>query len=538
MTVAPKEVLPNGWAMASIDDVVGHDGIFVDGDWVESKDQDPSGDVRLIQLADIGDGHFLDKSARFLTKRKAKDLKCTFLEQGDLLIARMPEPLGRSCQFPLEGREKFVTVVDVCAVRFGSSDVNGKYMMYLINSPTVRTDIEALKSGSTRKRISRKNLATIYMPIAPVNEQHRIVAKIEALISELDQGIENLQTARDQLNVYRQAVLMHAFEGKLTETWREGKKDELQTADDLRNGIELNRQKRYERQLEDWKTAIEKWEQSGRQGKKPVRPKKLKQLASLSDADKHADVPPNWCHIRLGSVIDEPKYGTSKKCDYGADGIGVLRIPNVANGVIDPTDLKFAEFDEDETEVFGLQRGDILTIRSNGSISLVGKCALVSEEDEQYLFAGYLIRLRPHRCVVRSDFLNAVLSSHELRKQIESKAKSTSGVNNINSGEIQDLIIPICGLAEQDEVVRILDEKLSIIDQMQSDIRKQLSVSSALRQSILKRALSGQLVEQDPNDEPASELLVRITAEKEERKKAKKAAKKKAKKKAKRKDAA
>ncbi len=514
-----SDYLPTGWAQCTVGDLAS----YVNGRAFKPSEWKDVGRP-IIRIQNLNDPAALYNYSPEDHEEKYR------IRRGDLLFA-WSASLGA---YIWDGEEAWLNQhifrVDL------HDGVDKRYVYYLLDKITA--ELYAKAHGSGMVHVTKGKFEETSVDLPPTAEQIRIVSKIDQLISELDQGIENLQTARDQLNVYRQAVLMHAFEGKLTERWREGNKDKLQTADDLRNVIGLNRQKRYERQLEDWKTAIKRWEDSGRQGKKPARPKKLKQLASLSDADKHADVPPNWCHTRLGSVIDEPKYGTSKKCDYGTDGIGVLRIPNVANGVVDPTDLKFAEFDEDETEVFGLQHGDILTIRSNGSISLVGKCALVSEEDEQYLFAGYLIRLRPHRCVVRSGFLNAVLSSHELRKQIESKAKSTSGVNNINSGEIQDLIIPICGLAEQDEVVRILDEKLSIIDQMQSDIRKQLSVSSALRQSILKRALSGQLVEQDPNDEPASELLARITAEKEERKKAKKAAKKKVKKKAKRKDAA
>src|SRR5258706_213073 len=92
------------------------DGLFIDGDWVESKDQDPNGEVRLIQLADVGDGVFRTRSARFLTMEKARELRCTFLEPGDILVARMPEPLGRACIFPGIGRPA-VTVVDVCIVR-------------------------------------------------------------------------------------------------------------------------------------------------------------------------------------------------------------------------------------------------------------------------------------------------------------------------------------------------------------------------------------------------------------------------------------
>ena len=86
-------VLPPGWSVVRIGDLIAEGGLFVDGDWVESKDQDPNGEVRLIQLADIGDGVFLNRSSRFLTSLKARELRCTFLQPGDILIARMPDPL-------------------------------------------------------------------------------------------------------------------------------------------------------------------------------------------------------------------------------------------------------------------------------------------------------------------------------------------------------------------------------------------------------------------------------------------------------------
>ena len=153
--MALEAEVPSGWVYAKrfVSIAALRRMSFTDGDWVETKDQDPNGGVRLIQLADLGDGSFLDKSSRFLTRAKAYELNCTFLAKGDLLVARMPDPLGRCCIFPLDGVEKYVTVVDVCAVRLGTSPITPKYMMYLINSPRTRANIEALKSGSTRKRI-------------------------------------------------------------------------------------------------------------------------------------------------------------------------------------------------------------------------------------------------------------------------------------------------------------------------------------------------------------------------------------------------
>ena len=81
-----KKKKKNSRGCINLGDVIGENGLFVDGDWVESKDQDPNGEVRLLQLADVGIGNFLNKSSRFLTKEKAEKLRCTYLQEGDLLV--------------------------------------------------------------------------------------------------------------------------------------------------------------------------------------------------------------------------------------------------------------------------------------------------------------------------------------------------------------------------------------------------------------------------------------------------------------------
>ena len=212
-TAFEKEI-PSGWSSATIDDLVGADGVFVDGDWVESKDQDPTGDVRLIQLADIGDGAYRNRSERFLTHRKAIELGCTFLDKGDVLIARMPDPLGRACIFPGD-KKKSVTVVDVAIVRSSNSEFNHRWLMYFINAPDFRTAVASLQSGSTRKRISRGNLAHIALPVPPHEQQNRIVAEIEKQFSRLDEAVANLKRVKANLKRYKTAVLKAAVEGKL-----------------------------------------------------------------------------------------------------------------------------------------------------------------------------------------------------------------------------------------------------------------------------------------------------------------------------------
>ena len=184
-------------------------GIFCDGDWIEKKDQDPNGAVRLIQLADIGVCVFKDKSDRYITEDKGLELNCTFLQKGDILIARLPEPLGRACIFPLEG--KFITAVDIAIVRILRKDVDPRYIMYMINSPQFRNEIRKYESGTTRKRISRKNLDRIEFRIPSLSEQEHIVGRIEERLSQLDSSVKTLKKTRQQLAVYRQAVLKEAF---------------------------------------------------------------------------------------------------------------------------------------------------------------------------------------------------------------------------------------------------------------------------------------------------------------------------------------
>ena len=376
-------------------------------------------------------------------------------------------------------------------------------------------------SGTTFKAITKDFLVNLEVNLPPFNEQKRIVSKLEELLSELDKGIESFKTAREQLTVYRQAVLKHAFEGKLTEEWRKKHADELESAETLLEKIKVEREQRYRQQLDDWKQAVKAWEAGGKAGKKPTKPGKPKELSPLTEEElsELPELPEGWERIRLGTVIDEPNYGTSKKCSYKSSGVGVLRIPNIVSGSINAEDLKYAIFDDDEKDTYSLEEGDLLVIRSNGSVSIVGQTALVKDNDTEYLYAGYLIRIRSNKNVLDNKYLNFLFTSHMLRSQIESKAKSTSGVNNINSGELQSLTNPVCSVIEQQEIVQQIEARLSVAQKLQQDIEDGLKQAEALRQSLLKKAFEGRLVPQDPNDEPASVLLERIKTEKAKLKK-------------------
>ena len=203
--------LPTGWLYESINSIV-EGGMIADGDWVESKDQDSNGQVRLTQLADVGDGEFRSRSDRWMNDEQASRLNVNYLRPGDLLMARMPDPLGRTCMVP-ENIGRAVTVVDVAIIRVTRKDVNPKFVMWLLNSPGIRQQIEMLASGTTRRRITRKNLGTIDLPMPPIDEQHKIVELLEDHLSRLDAALADVKQARVKSAQFRQSLLNSVFYG-------------------------------------------------------------------------------------------------------------------------------------------------------------------------------------------------------------------------------------------------------------------------------------------------------------------------------------
>jgi len=176
----------------ALEDLVrsGGSALIKDGDWIESKDQDPTGSVRLIQLADIGDGIFKNVSNRFLTSAKAEELRCTFLRPGDLLIARMPDPIGRCAIFPDVGQPA-VTAVDVCIIR-PSTGVDREWLKQAINTPQIRYRINALAGGGTRQRISTSELRGLKLFAPELPEQR----KIAEILRTWDEALEKLTALR------------------------------------------------------------------------------------------------------------------------------------------------------------------------------------------------------------------------------------------------------------------------------------------------------------------------------------------------------
>ncbi len=214
--------------------------------------------------------------------------------------------------------------------------------------------------------------------------------------------------------------------------------------------------------------------------------------------------------VELGAVTTAHRYGTSVKCLPRADGPPVLRIPNIRKGFIDTTDLKFAT-----TQELGdclVESGDLLFVRTNGSRDLIGRAAAV-DGAAGMAFASYLIRARPIATALDPRWAVIALSTQSVRAEIEARAASTAGQYNLNLASLRSLLVPLPPLDEQRRIMARVEEGLSAIDALRAAIEQAQRRSASLRRAVLKRAFRGELVPQDPSDEPASVLLERIASE-------------------------
>jgi type I restriction enzyme S subunit len=377
--------------------------------------------------------------------------------------------------------------------------IDAKFVLYYLASPLCTDMIRKFDNGTAQPNLSGKDLGRFEFPVPPYREQLRIVIKIEELLSELDNGIESLETVQGQLQVYRQALLKSAFEGELTAQWRENNTAKLEDGRHLLTRIRQNRENHFQAKLSAWNAAV------GQKGGKPRPPKTFAPMG-VQEVEELATLPSSWIWEKLGWMSCGVEYGTAAKSSE-AGSVPVLRMGNIQNGKFDWSDLVFTS-DDEEIRKYTLNEGDVLFNRTN-SPELVGKSAIYRGE-RPALFAGYLIRINQIPAIVDGQYLNLFLNSHIARQQ--GNRVKTDGVNqsNINGEKLSNYHFPYCSLAEQLEIVKILEEKISVIDRMEEDAKLQIQRAETLRQSILKKALSGKLVLQDPTDEPAALLLERI----------------------------
>ena len=196
-----------GWKTVKLNDVT---ELLADGDWIESKDQSDDG-IRLIQTGNIGDGVFKDRAekARYISESTFKRLRCTEIFEGDCLVSRLPEPVGRSCILPRIPRS--ITAVDCSIIRFKRATILAEYFCYYSQSRDYQRSVESKTSGTTRKRISRSHLSEIEIPVPPLAEQKRIVALLDEAFAGIDEAKAKAEANQQKATAVFESHLQSLF---------------------------------------------------------------------------------------------------------------------------------------------------------------------------------------------------------------------------------------------------------------------------------------------------------------------------------------
>ena len=436
-------------------------------------------------------------------------------EFGDVLYGRLRPYLNKVHSAECEG---------VCSGEFivliPSSTLHSKYLLYSLHSKAF-VDFANNQVTGERPRIRFDKMSKYCINLSSLPEQRAIVSKIEQLFSDLDNGIENFKKAQEQLKIYRQAVLKKALWGELTKKWREEQID-LPSADELFQQVKEEREKHYQIQLEKWKQAEEEWENEGQKEKKPAKPKKMKELLPLTEKElkKTPELPEGWGRDKLNNLtffITDGKHGDCQNEENS--GFYFISAKDIYDSKINyqnARQITKSDFLEVHKRT-DLKPNNIL-ITNSGTIGRVA-IAANNENTEKTTFQKSVAIIKKYDNLIDSKYL-----AYHLQNDVESIKLVSKGTaqKNLLLRDIRELVISIIPIQEQHQIVQKIETRLSICDKMEVTIAESLEKAESLRQSILKKAFEGKLLNEKeleeahnaPDWEPAEKLLERIKAEK------------------------
>lgn len=384
--------------------------------------------------------------------------------------------------------------------------LNLKYLLHAFRR--FAEELDARGTGTTFKAVSGKVVREFTVPIAPSAEQTRIADALDEILSDLDAGVEALKRTREKLKLYRASVLKAAMEGALSAEWR-AQHSNTETASGLLKRILIERRRRWEEE------QLRKFTKKGQDPPNNWKAKYKEPVAPYT-----ADLPPlpeDWCWINLDTVIVAgPQNGAYFPGTFYGRGCPILRIDDFQNGWVRPVEeLSKVDADAATTAVYALHEGDIVINRVN-SLTHLGKCLVVDHSLADSLYESNMMRAELATSI-RAKYVEIYLHSVLGRTLITQGAKWAVNQASINQQDVKRTPLPLPSRDEQEAIIEAVEDQLSVIDHLEADIDAKLKNAQALWQSILRQAFTGQLVPQDPNDEPASELLKRIVAEREQR---------------------
>lgn len=477
--------LPNGWLRA----VLGEIGRVNLGKTPRKTQYTGDGGLKIVKFRDIvGDTICWDENDKgFVVDSRSVIAQLSELHKGDVLVtasAHSSQHIGKKVAYvstiPQRYRKVFF-VGELLCVRVDDDGIDPRMVYYYLSS---QDGYEAIQDHVRGVHLIASEARQIPIPLAPLPEQHRILAKIEELFTRLDAGVEALKRIKAQLKRYRQAVLKHAFEGKLTAEWRQAHKDELEPASVLLDRIKQERQK----------TA---------KGKDLPPP----------DTNDLPELPEGWTYLTLDFLVPGARnairrgpFGSAiKKALFVPSGYKVYEQGNVIYNDFDRGSYYLDDKKFEEMKDFEVRPGDILMSCSG----TVGKITIVPNGIRPGVINQALLRITLNNKIVDTSYFVYLFRSR-VEEIMLANTRGSAMVNVSSVKALRQIPFPISSVPEQHKIVEEIERHFSVADQIEKTVDHGLKQAERLRQSILKRAFEGKLVPQDLNDEPAEKLLERI----------------------------
>lgn len=434
----------------------------------------PNG-VAFISVKDINDNKVDFTKCKYISKEQHNELiqRC-HPERDDLLVTKSGT-IGRMAIVP--EKPEFSLFVSVALIKNKKHFTTTKFLKYCLenffNSISIDQDIK----GGLLKNFHLEDIRLTPAPVVSIAEQHRIVSKLEELFSSLDKGIESLKTAQEQLKVYRQAVLKWAFEGKLTSLNHD--------SPDFRDGHDSENKENHYNQI--------------------------------NRNNKGSDNLPEGWKARLISEVAEinPTLPNKEKIDRNLEVqfLPMKLVEEIVNKIHLTETRKVADVLKGSYTPF--IDDDIIFAKVTPCMEN-GKIAIVNHLKNGIGFGSSEFHVLRCSEQILNKYLHHFIVQDVFRNKAQKAMTGAVGLRRVPKQFIENYSIPIPPtISEQEKIIKEIESRLSVCDKIEESISTSLLQAEALRQSILKKAFEGKLVEQDPNDEPASVLLERIKVERE-----------------------
>jgi type I restriction enzyme S subunit len=472
-----NDELPQGWATATLADVLAEMKTGPFGSALHKSDY-VTGGIPVINPVNIVDGKIQPSEDVAVSKETFTRLRDYALQADDIILARRGE-MGR-CAVVTESEVGCLCGTGSAVLRLNDSALPA-FVQKLISSPSVRAYLSDASVGTTMDNLNQRMFKAMPLALPPLPEQRRIVAKLETLLGKVDASQQRLAKIPVLLKRFRQSVLAAACSGRLTDDWRE----ENPNVDDASWLVE----------------ELERIHEAAGGHKKGNAAEPSDEAHDLS-AD---DLPSTWRLTEMRSVVcpDRPiTYGILKPGPETPDGILYVRVADFPNDRLNLETIRRTTKEIEKTFARArLRAGDILlSIRGT-----VGRVCVVPPELENANITQDTARLSVQPAL-NAGFVKWFLRAAPTQKRMQKAVKGVA-VRGINIGDVRALQMPVPPLPEQQEIVRRVEGLFALADQLQERLAKARGQVDKLTPSLLARAFAGQLVPQDPTDEPAGKLL-------------------------------